>query len=273
MPDRRSHRGPHPEDAQLFDPAVWLVLRQACADLGWLLSRGYAPESSLKLVGDRYALVARQRIAVQRCASSDSQAERRRQSQVGRERIGGCELWLDGYNVLTTIEAALAGGVLLGARDGTYRDMASMHGSYRKVAETRPALELLGEEAAALRVAKCRWYLDRPVSNSGRLKAMIEQLAAEREWPWQVQLVADPDGMLIAAEATATSDEFHSPQGRWQNGPTTGTHHGVVVATADSAVLDRCGPWFNLARETIERRIPRARVTPLWDEPSKGYDA
>ena len=69
---------------------------------------------------------------------------RRQAHQVGAEQLPGATLWLDGYNVLTTIEAALAGGVILAARDGAYRDMASMHGSYRKVAETLPALDLLG---------------------------------------------------------------------------------------------------------------------------------
>jgi hypothetical protein len=34
----------------------------------------------------------------------------------------------------------------------------------------------------------------------------------------------------------------------------------IVVATADSAVLDRCPAWFNLARETIIQRIPDAWV-------------
>jgi hypothetical protein len=54
-------------------------------------------------------------------------------------------LWIDGYNVLTSIEAALSGGVILRARDGCYRDMASMHGSYRKVEETISAIHILGE--------------------------------------------------------------------------------------------------------------------------------
>ena len=63
MPDRRKHRGPHPEDARLFAPEVWPLLREATADLCWLLSRGYADKSALRLVGDRYELVARQRAA------------------------------------------------------------------------------------------------------------------------------------------------------------------------------------------------------------------
>ena len=38
----------------------------------------------------------------------------------------------------------MGGGIVLLARDGCYRDMASMHGTYRKVAETVPALEAIG---------------------------------------------------------------------------------------------------------------------------------
>ena len=73
-----------------------------------------------------------------------------------------------------------------------------MHGSYRQVSETRPALELLGQTSTDLGAAECRWFLDRPVSNSGRLKALMEELAAARGWPWRVELVPDPDAVLAA---------------------------------------------------------------------------
>jgi hypothetical protein len=36
----------------------------------------------------------------------------------------------------------------------------------------------------------------------------------------------------------------------------------AVVATADSAILDRCGDWVNLARLAIEGH--RAELDPLW---------
>lgn len=36
-----------------------------------------------------------------------------------------------------------------------------------------------------------------------------------------------------------------------------------VVATADSAILDRCEHWANLAREVIERCIAGARTVDL----------
>ncbi len=237
MPDQRKHRGPHPEDARLFAAAPAPTLRQATAELAWLLTRGYPREAALKLVGDRYGLLARQRIAVARCACSDQESTRRRAGQCGADALQGRPLWLDGYNVLTTVEAALAGGVVLSALDGAYRDMASMHGSYRKVAETQPALERIGLAAAELGVSECCWYLDRPVSNSGRLKTIIETLAAAQGWCWRVELVADPDGLLAVAEE--------------------------IVATADSAILDRCPTWFNLGRTVVTRYVPEAWVLDL----------
>ena len=125
-----------------------------------------------------------------------------------REAIGatgglsdGCRpecVWLDGYNVLTTVEAALAGAVVLAGADETYRDMASMHGSYRKVAETEPAVVLIGETLAELKPDETRWLLDKPVSNSGRLSADRCRNGRRHGWPWNVDLVADPDPLLAA---------------------------------------------------------------------------
>lgn len=237
MPDRRKHRGPHSEDSRLFAPAVWPLLRKATSDLCWLLSKSYSQRSALKLVGDRYDLVARQRTAVGRCSCGDGEAAGRESRRVDGEQLAGRPLWLDGYNVLTTIEAALAGGVVLPGRDGAYRDMASMHGSYRKVSETVPALKLLGQMAASLLVEECVWYLDRPVSNSGRLKGIMEELAADAGWHWRVELVPDPDALLAETEQ--------------------------IVVTADSAILDRCGPWFNLARAVVVGNVPGANVVEM----------
>jgi len=273
VPDRRAHRGPHPEDARLFAAEVHATLRQATGDLCWLLSRGYAGESSLKLVGDRYGLLARQRIAVARCACSDAAAADRQSRQVAPEALRGRPLWIDGYNVLTTIEAALGGGVLLFACDGALRDMASMHGSYRKVAETVPALELIGRTIADLGVTESIWYLDRPVSNSGRLKGIMEQLAAERGWAWRVDLVDDPDAVLTTAVGAAVElpPQLDAACGAGVSpaeAAGTAAPQGAIVATADSAILDHCDAWLNLARETVERHVPGANIVDLcsaWD--------
>ena len=240
MPDKRTHRGPHPEDAKLFAPPVWPSLRKAVADLSWLLSAGYADKSALKLVGDRYNLTQRQRMAVRRCACSDFALTRRRSHEVPRPDVADQTLLLDGYNVLTTIEAGLAGGVIIAGRDGCYRDLASMHGTFRKVTETVPAIELVGRVLADLGVKSCVWYLDRPVSNSGRLKAAILQIAGESQRDWQVELVNNPDAILAAGDA--------------------------IAATADSVILDQCRRWFNLARLVTVSSLPDAWVVGLSEQ-------
>jgi hypothetical protein len=209
----------------------------AVAELAWLLERGYAPTSSLKLVGDRHALTERQRMAVLRSTCSESSRRRRQAREATLADMHGQAILLDGFNVLTTIEAALGGAVILRCRDGTYRDLAGVHGTYRKVAETRPAIRMVGTVLEGLGVARALWLLDRPVSNSGRLKGQILEAGASESWEWTVELAPDPDPVLAASAG--------------------------IVATADSAILDRGPRWFNLARAVIERQVPSAQVVDL----------
>jgi len=232
MPDRRRHRGPDPEDARLFAPSACEVMRLATSDLCWLLNHGYALPSALELVGNRYDLVRRQRLAVARCVCTDAALARRRQHELLPKSLNGNELWLDGYNVLNALESALAGGGILRGRDGCFRDMAGTHGGYRQVEETVPALHLLGKALIEWGIRRCRWWLDQPVSNSGRLKSMLLDLAAREHWPWDVELVFSPDKVLS-----------ETPQ---------------IIATSDSVILDHCAHWFNLARWLIEMQVPQA---------------
>jgi hypothetical protein len=231
------HRGPHPEDAKLFAEELWPWLRTATSDLSWLLSRGYAGASALKLVGDRYDLARRQRIAVARSACSDQSLASRGRRRTELAELAGEALEIDGYNVLITIEAALAGGVILLGRDGCYRDLASVHGTFRRVEETFPAIELIGCFLAELRVGPCVWRLDSPVSNSGRLKGYLLEIAEQHRWNWSVELSNNPDQLLIASTA--------------------------IVASADSVVLDRCGRWANLTVPLVDERIRDVRVVDL----------
>jgi hypothetical protein len=241
MPDTRHHRGAHPEDAALFAPAQWPALQQASADLWWLLDHDYAMTSALELVGNRHRLTQRQRTAVSRGACSADQCARRAQHQVASPALEGAELWLDGYNVLITIESALAGAVILHARDGCYRDMASLHGTYRTVGETVPAIILIGRTLDRWQVARVHWLLDRPVSNSGRLKALLLDTAAENGWPWEVQLEFNPDELLAGSSA--------------------------IVATADSAVLDRGVRLYDLAAALVPGMVAPPRVLELASPP------
>ena len=234
---QQTHRGLAPQDARLFGARHLPALRAAAADLCWLLDRGYAWRSSVELAGNRYALTARQRMAVARCVCSRQDAHLRQQHRVEPIQLQGQELWLDGYNVVTILESALAGGIVLLGRDGCCRDIAGIHRRYRKVSETIPVLRMVGEVAAAWGVTCCRWWLDQPVSNSGRLKTLILDVAAKAGWKMEVELTFSPDRVL--------SETAH------------------VIATSDGIVLGRCQRWVNLARGVITQRIPEARLLDL----------
>ena len=237
MPDKRSHRGPHPADEKLFAPAAIPDLRLALADFSLLLTKGYADKSALKLVGDKFSLTERQRLAIMRSACSDQQLASRSQRRIGLKDIAGQSIAIDGYNVLITVEAAISGGIIFKGRDGCYRDLASIHGTYRKVIETIPAVQLIGEFLKEAGVTKALLLLDSPVSNSGRLKTLIGELAYQNNWDWEVELVLSPDAELKKTD--------------------------LVVASSDSLILDGCRRWVNLASEIIEQKLPSAWIIDL----------
>lgn len=237
MPDRRQHRGPHPEDRTLFAPTNEPVLREAVDDLSLLLSRGYAETASLELVGNRFQLAQRQRVAVRRCACSDAQRERRRLTHVPAVGLGGHAVAVDAFNVLVTLEAALAGAVVLRGRDRCLRDMASMHGSWKRVSETPLALAHLLDAVASAAPASITFVLDRAVSNSGRLAARIRDALTARGLDGVVHASAAADRELIGLSA--------------------------VVATADAGVLDRVARWTDLVGPVVEREVRDAWLLDL----------
>ena len=233
MPDSRRHRGPHPEDHRLFGDERVEALRQAVADFSLLLTRGYAVPSALKLVGDHFNLTERQRTAVQRASCSDEARENRKRSEIPRAQIANQPLVIDGYNILTTLETALSGGAIFACRDGCFRDMASIHGTYRRVEETLPALKLLRDFLKSANSGPITILLDSPVSNSGRLKAVIEEANPH----WKVELVSNPDPILAA-----------SPQ---------------IVVSADSVILDQAKRWLNLAQHIVTSHVADAWIVDL----------
>lgn len=240
MPSAK-RRGPHPQDARLFSEATLSVLRQAVSDLSWLRTQGYAEPSALKLVGDRYQLTTRQRSAVSRAACSDQGLRSRSERVIAWAEVSGRELCIDGFNLIITLEAALAGGVLFRGRDGCLRDLSSLHGNYHVLADTLHALRLIWELLGEALPSRVTWYLDKPVSNSGRLAALIRSSSQESgRFPCEVHLVADPDRFLL--NRSSSTD---------------------VIVSSDSLVLAGNVPWLNLASYVVEQAIPEALVVDL----------
>lgn len=237
MSDSRRHRGAHPEDRKLFARNQLPQLRDAVNELSWLLTRAYTMKGALKLVGDKFSLTERQRLAISRAACADQSKFLREAAEVSIDRLRDEEVIVDGFNLLITIEAALSSGVLMFCRDGCIRDLSSVHGSYRSVHETNDALEMMGAGFEELNTGPVFWLLDSPVSNSGRLAARIRDLAAAHNWRWQVETVFNPDQQIISSDR--------------------------LVISSDGPLLDRVPRWLNFTSHLVEKRIANAWLIDL----------
>ena len=185
-----------------------------------------------------------------RTSCSDQQLTLRNSKIIPPKNAAASKILIDGYNLLITVESALSGGLVMVGRDGCYRDLASIHSTYRRVEETVPALQLIAGYLAGNGIGGVDWYLDRPVSNSGRLKALIaatlERQAGSLKGAscWNIELVDSPDTVLTTCE-----------------GP---------VVTTDSVILDRCRRWVNLGQEMINAHVPDAWKIDLRDAAPQG---
>lgn len=236
--------GPHPKDVELFSELVMPMLRTAAAELRFLRERGYGAEQAVELVGNRHQLRDRQRQALLRATSSAEGLSARAAARAGAGPAPG-GLWIDGLNVVITVETALRGGVLVTTVDGGLRDLAGVHGTYRPDDTTDEALRRVAGVLAGRGWERVptTWYLDAPVSNTGRLAARLRDVAADRGLPWSSEVVPDADAALALAP------------------------EGVVVASGDAPVLDRVAAagrsWLDLGGDTVRAAVPDAWLVAL----------
>ena len=145
-------------------------------------------------------------------------------------QLAGQEDWVDGLNVIITLEVMLCDSTLLSCMDGAIRDLASLRGTYRIIAQTTEAARTLFDVLQDARARGAHVLLDKPVSNSGRLKALVAEVSGAYDLELDVRVADGVDRLLY---------------GR-QN-----------VISSDSVVLDRCASWVNLTRHCVELRGSR----------------
>jgi len=229
------NRGKEASDDRLFgDQKMQEKLKEAVKDMCYLLGRGFAEKSSLQLVGNRYKLNARQQRALQGMSASEEQTVIRTQRSISINNLRNNTLAIDGFNLLIILESAMSGAYVFKGLDGYYRDVSGVHGTYKRVHKTDEALLLIGNTLKELNVTAVDWYFDTPVSNSGRLKTILRELAEQYHFPWKIYLDNNPDKVL------ADSD--------------------TVVVSSDAWILDRAQQNFNLGAYLIEKLMPKASV-------------
>lgn len=220
-------RGYSPDDEKEFGSQSVPVLYNAAADLRYLLNRGYHIKGASVFVGNHYLLSERQRLALARAVSSDDNIRARKSREV-EEIPCAATVNIDGFNTIITLEVALSDSLLLKCMDGTVRDLAALRGTYRLIDKTGRAITLIGKMLESAKIAKAVFYLDAPVSNSGRLKQRIVELLDAYRFEVQVEVIHNVDTVLEGLDN---------------------------VITSDAIILDKCISWINLNEKIISDAI------------------
>jgi len=229
------NRGKEGRDDYLFGSQFMCdTLKEAVSDVCYLLSRGYAEKSSVALVGNRYWLNARQQRALQGMVASEDQIQKRKLTMLSKEKLHGQDIIVDGFNVLIVLESALSGGYVFKGKDTCLRDLSGVHGTYKRVQQTEKVMQLVGNFLKDCGVKHVLWLLDKPVSNSGRLKLLLLEIAQKKEYNWEVDLEYSPDKILAESERVAIS--------------------------SDAWILNHAHRWFNLSMHIIENHVPEANL-------------
>jgi len=198
------------------------------------MTRGYGDKSATQLVGNRYRMNTRQQKALFRMSAPKNSIFNRKQKAVSKESLANQILLIDGFNLLILLENALSKAYIFKSQDTAYRDVSGVHCSYKRVVQTENAIILVGNVLENLKVKSVHWYFDTPISNSGKLKTMLLEIAAKQNFDWQVTLVNNPDTVLAESEE--------------------------IIVSSDAWILDECKQWFNLGALLIEEYLETKNV-------------
>ena len=220
-------RGYVPEDEKNFSPEAVDKMRTASGHICYLVNEGYDLKQATVFVGNHFLLSERQRLAIMRSVASRQQLSERKRKQVPLEELSGREVWIDGFNTIITLEVLLSHSLLFQCMDGTVRDLAALRGTYRLIPETSGAIRMMFDVLQDAAAGKIHILLDEPVSNSGRLKTLMAELAEEYPLDPDISILRDVDRVLYGKE---------------------------LVITSDSVILDHCGSWVNLTAECMKRQ-------------------
>lgn len=232
MPTR--NRGKHPSDDKLFAERWHPIFKEAIDDYSFLLSRGYAMNSILKIVGFRYKLNKRQQMAIIRVAAAEQAIQLRKSKELPSSHLVNNTVSIDGFNLLILLESAISGAFIFKGGDNTYRDISSVHGTYKRVYQTESAMILTGNVLKKMEVGSVVWYLDAPISNSERVKKMLLEVSDKHEFNWTVEMVNNPDKVLAK--------------------------DCKIVVSSDGWVIDHAENWFNLGSYLINNELENLNI-------------
>lgn len=224
---KQTNRGKEAKDDLFFSQDAKLIFKEALEDLNYLLTRLYSPKNALHTVGTRYRLSQRQIKALQGMGASEQYLDKVKITQCDIDELKGNTIVIDGFNVLILLESLFSGAYLFQGTDGCYRDLSSVHGTYKKVSQTPIAIQTIVDFHKETGVKEIIWIFDKPVSNSGRIKKMLEETASQENLTWTILLEDKADDTIIK-----------------QTG---------IIISSDAYILENAAKWFNLMGYLVEK--------------------
>ncbi|ABR33685.1 DUF434 domain-containing protein [Clostridium beijerinckii] len=221
-------RGFVPSDEIEFNEENLTLLKKAQKDIYYLINQGYSIDKSVEFVGNHFLFSARQRLALKRSTSSYKDIISRQKRKI-LDTYENSTLHIDGLNIIITLEVALSNSTLIKCMDGTLRDLAGLRGTYKLIDKTDTAIDLIGKRLDKMKIRKAIFYLDSPVSNTGRLKSRLLELLYKYNFDIEVILIPNADVILNKLDH---------------------------VVTSDGIILNTCESWINLAYEIVEEELP-----------------
>lgn len=202
--------------------------REAVADYHYLIKREYPQKATLKIIGDRYRLNRVQRTILYRGVYCRGLSKRRKKRLTGR--IKAREIHIDCYNVVLTIANYMQGIPLYIGTDNLLRDAAESHGKAINEMFFHKALKLLLDFCEEHKVGALHFFIDSPVSHSGKLAHFIREELATRGLKGEAVTAKSADHELIKVKKG-------------------------IIATSDSIIIDKAEvESVDLARIVLKKR-------------------
>ena len=211
-------RGWQEEDERFFSSEEMEKLSLSAYECAFLLERGYPLQSAVTFTANHRLLSQRQRIAMGRITVCPSRLRMRKAREMDH-LDPGCTVHIDALNAVILMETALSHSVILQCMDGCIRDLSGLAGTYSIISVTDEAITRVLKKLTQLGASKAVFWIDSPVSNSGRLKQHIADCADRLQFPVDLQMVHNADTELKKLDH---------------------------VISGDSEIIEQCKSWFNL---------------------------
>lgn len=212
-------------------------LVDAILDYKYFLCRKYPYKPALNLVVQRYNLTKPEKALLYRCIHDEETAKSIRKKLVDEGAIENSTLLIDGFNVLITISSAAECFQVFLCDDYMLRDVMKSFRKFKFENKHAEIVIMLISEIVKLKPSKTVFFFDKQVSFSGKVAALVSEVAKKHGLKNFETLLTDRNDRRIIEYA--------------EKG---------IVSSSDIVILMRTPQIFDLAYYVVRKHFPEKIV-------------